>query len=147
MKCQSDIENLAKEKLIDAECLFSNGRFSAAYYLGGYAIELMLKAKVCKNIGIEDFFDFNNPAKKKIKNDANLYRPFKVHDYEQLLVLSGIYAQFEEMLNNDIEFKTDWSIVSKWNEDARYLTGFNSADVNDFLISTKKIVVWIQKFL
>lgn len=32
MKCQADIQIVANEKLIDAECLLTNGRIDGAYY-------------------------------------------------------------------------------------------------------------------
>lgn len=147
MKCYADIKALASEKFADAECLYSNGRFDAAYYFAGYTVELLLKAKVCKNLGIEDFFDFDNPGKKKIKNDGTLYRPFRVHDLEQLLVLSGIYTEFENELASNINLKTAWSIIEQWNENSRYLTGKSQTDVKDLLTSIKKFEEWILEYL
>ncbi len=138
MKCYADIKSLALEKFKDAECLASNGRFDSAYYFAGYTVELLLKAKVCKNLGIEDFFDFNNPHKKKIKHDGSLYKPFRVHDLEQLLVLSGVYMEFENELASNIHLKTAWSIIEQWNENTRYLTGKTQTDVKDLLTSIKK---------
>lgn len=115
MKCQADIETLANEKLKDAECLFDNKRYDAAYYLAGYAVELLFKAKVCKTLGIDDFFDFENPNKTRlaVKNKDLLYRRYKVHDYLQLLILSGVYSQFQNDVNNNSSLKYHWSIVSK----------------------------------
>ena len=46
---------LALERLQDAECLIANGRVGGAFYIGGYAIELALKAVVCKKLGVEMF--------------------------------------------------------------------------------------------
>lgn len=147
MKCFADIKTLASEKFKDAECLFANSRFDAAYYFAGYTVELLLKAKVCKNLGIEDFFDFDNPGKKKIKNDGNLYRPFRVHDLEQLLVLSGVYTEFENELASNNNLKTAWSLIEQWNENTRYLTGKTQTDVKDLLTSIKKFEEWILKYL
>ncbi len=95
MTCQSDIENVAAQKILDAECLLLGGRFDGAYYLAGYAIELLLKAKICKTLGIADFFDFDNKDRSvKIKNDNSVFR---THNYEQLLILSGIYIWITKM--------------------------------------------------
>ncbi|MGI8951023.1 MAG: hypothetical protein ACR2FN_05485 [Chitinophagaceae bacterium] len=116
MKCQEDIETLSNSKLEDAECLFNNDRFDSAFYLAGYVIELLLKAKVCKTLAIPDFFD----TKFKIKNPENIYKSYKVHDYEQLLLLSGIYIEFKYELENNADFKYHWSVVSKWSEEIRY---------------------------
>lgn len=139
MQCQADIEKMAQQKLKEAECLLNNSFFDAAYYLGGYAVELLLKAKVCKTLGIDDFFSFN-----KFKKE--LYRPYKVHDYEELLILSGLYSEFLDV-QKDVVFKTHWSIVGSWNENARYLTGKSGKDAQDFLNSLSEIVKWIEKHL
>ncbi|HEX8462967.1 MAG TPA: hypothetical protein VF623_16150 [Segetibacter sp.] len=147
MQSQADIVALAYSKLKDAEFLLANDRFDNAYYLAGYAVELLLKARVCKTLGISDFFDFGNSTKKKLKNEANLTKPFKVHDLEQLFILSGIYTHFEEALATNALFSDRWAIVLEWNENARYLTGKSFGDVKDFLTSVKEVMVWIQKHL
>jgi hypothetical protein len=139
MQCQADIQTLAEIKLKEADCLFTNGFFDGAYYLGGYAVELLLKAMVCKTLKIDDFFAFNLPKKE-------LYRPYKVHDYEDLIILSGLYSEFNAT-QSDVTFKEHWSLIRNWNEGARYLTGKSSTDVEDFLTSIHEIVKWIKRYL
>lgn len=147
MKCNADIKSLAVDRYSDAECLLNAGRFDAAYYIAGYSVELLIKARVCKTLGIEDFFDFGNPQKTKLKNSDSIYRPYKVHDLEQLLVLSGIYTEFDTALKADITFKAAWSIIKNWDENTRYLTGKTENDVKDLLTSIKKFELWIQNYL
>ena len=96
MKCKEDIEKLSDLMLSQAECLLSANYPNGAYYLGGYTIELLLKARICKTLGIDDFFDFGNPLKTKIKNEDMVTRPFKVHDLAQLMILSGLYHKMEK---------------------------------------------------
>lgn len=144
MRCVNDIQSLAWEKFKDAEILYREGRYDSAYYMAGYTVELLLKARVCKTIRIEDFFHFDEAVKKPLNKEA--YRPFRVHDFSQLIVLSGIYPEFEAELQV-VEFKQHWSIVSKWKEDARYLTGKTETDVKDFLTSVNIVSKWIQKHL
>ncbi len=146
MKCQSDIAALAEAKLNDAECLLANGRNDNAYYLAGYTIELFLKAKVCKTLNIDDLFD-ESPTKQKLKNEGTILKPYKVHDYEQLLILSGLYSDFQTELIGNTSFKVSWSIVSGWSEKSRYLTGQTQQSVKDFITSVKEIAKWIQKHL
>lgn len=43
MITKADLEILSEARLIDARELFKAARFSAAYYLSGYAIELGIK--------------------------------------------------------------------------------------------------------
>lgn len=147
MQTQSDIEALAYAKLEDAECLLENNRFDSAYYLAGYAIELLLKARICKTLGIPDFFDFDNIARKRLKNESVITKSYKVHDYEQLLILSGIYAEYKNEIVNNETFRLNWSIVSEWTENSRYLTGINPERVNKFITLVKDMMKWIQKHL
>ncbi len=83
MKCKEDIKALADSRLVDAECLMQNKRYDSAFYLAGYVVELLLKAKVCKNLGIEDFFDFGPSNQRKLKNEA--YKPLKYMIMNNLL--------------------------------------------------------------
>jgi HEPN domain-containing protein len=140
MKCSEDIKKLAISKLEDAQCLLDNNRFDSAFYLAGYSVELLLKAKVCKNLGIEDFFDFADQNSRKIKPEA--YKPFKVHEYQQLIVLSGMYGDFEVQLKN-AAFKGHWSVIGKWSEDCRYLTGKTETETKEFVTSIREVTQWI----
>lgn len=154
MRTESEIINLSDKKLTVAEFLVANGFYDDAYYLGGYAFELRLKAKICKTLVIPDFFDFDNarsrklPVTKSKRTDKdNLYKPFKVHDYEQLLILSGLYTEFSNKIITDLVFGADWSVISKWDESLRYSIGTNETDVKSFLQSIKNMIVWLQQYL
>ena len=147
MKCQADIWTIAEDRLNDAQILYDNGRWVAAYYIAGYCVELMIKSKVCKTLGIEDFFDFENPTKTKIPIPKEAYKPFKVHDLEQLMVLSGIYANFTQDLATNNKLKVAWSIIGSWNENCRYLTAKTNRDAADLLTSIRDFKEWIQNHL
>ena len=146
MKCFEDIIKLADEKILDAECLIAGGRFDGAYYIAGYHIELLLKAKVCKTLGIDNFFDFGNRA-KLLKNENDISRTYRVHDLEQLMILSGIFSLFETEIGSNLEFKAAWSIIKDWNEGHRYLTGKTQRDAQDLLTPINKFKLWIQNYL
>ena len=154
MRTEAEIIDLSDKKFTVAEFLVANGFYDDAYYLGGYAFELRLKAKICKTLVIPDFFDFDNSksrklplAKTKRTDKDNLYKPFKVHDYEQLLILSGLYTQFSEKIITDLVFGADWSVISRWDENLRYSTGTNEADVKSFLKSIKNMIQWVHQYL
>jgi len=157
LRTEVEIIDLSDKKFTVAEFLVANGFYDDAYYLGGYAFELLLKAKICKTLVIPDFFDFDikrklprprdEKEKKRNEKDNYLYRPFKVHDYEQLLILSGLYTEFKDKITNDLVFNADWSVISKWDESLRYSTGTNEADVKSFLQSIKNMIQWLQQFL
>src|ERR1700743_3777906 len=140
MQCQADIQATADTKLSEAKCLFENGFFDGAFYIGGYAVELLLKAMVCKTLKIDDFFALSSPIRRE------LYKTYKVHDYEDLLILSGLYSEFNRA-QADIIFKGHWSIIRNWNESSRYLTGKSRKDTEDFLTWLLVIAEWIERYL
>ena len=45
------------------------------------------------------------------------------------------------------QLKVAWSILSDWNENARYLTGKTEADAKDLLTSIKEFEKWILNYL
>ena len=92
MDSANNIVFLANNKLSESEFLFANGYYDTAYYLAGYAVELYIKARICKTLDIENFYDFGN--RTKFINEDNITKPYKVHNFEQLLVLSGIYQVY-----------------------------------------------------
>lgn len=144
MRGIDEIKQLAWQKLHDAEILLESGRPDSAYYTAGYTVELLLKARICKTLKIDGFFNFEEPSEKLLSKEA--YRPFKVHDVGQLMVLSGIYSEFE-VERQDPSIENHWSLVKEWKEDSRYSTGKGELDVKDFLNAVKSIGTWIEKHL
>lgn len=140
MDCISNIRKLAWVKFNEAECLFENGYCDWSYYTAGYTIELLLKAGVCKVLGIEDFYDENGEILKALKYPQT----FKSHDFDQLLMLSGVYVRLRKEADADDLFKADWLTVCEWSEGSRYLTGKTQQNVQSFLILVKKIALWIE---
>jgi HEPN domain-containing protein len=100
----SDLEALALERLLDAKALMEAERYDGAMYIAGYAIELALKARICKTLKWANFPETQD------------YKSFKVHKLDVLLHLSGI--------EDDIKTNhwADWSLASKWNPENRYKT-------------------------
>ena len=113
MNCIADITKIADNKILAAEVLCENDCFDDAIYLCGYSFELYLKAKVCKTLDIQDFFNFDNSKNRKISNRKNsnlenLYKPYKVHDYEQLIILSGLFNEFLTEKENNPQMNSAW---------------------------------------
>ena len=156
MRTQIQLIDLAQEKLSAAQNLLNGEFYTDAYYIGGYSLELYLKASICKTLKIDDLFDFEKVNVRKLPlSDGsrrfsmdNLYKPFKVHDYCQLFILSGLYHEFESKINSDGEFNLSWMVVCSWNEELRYSTERkNKIDVETFLDSLNTIISWLQPYL
>ena len=154
MNTRENVILLAEKKLESSEILFNSDCSDDAFYLAGYALELFLKARICKNLNIPNFYDFKNSKNwsltdsiEKRINEDNLYKPFKVHNYLQLFILSGLYLEFKSELRTELALKTDWQTVRDWDENSRYKDGKNKEEVKSFIDSIKNIVSWLRKYL
>ncbi|WP_165933591.1 hypothetical protein [Aquabacter spiritensis] len=105
---KSDLEKLAQSKADDAQLLFLNGRYSNAYYLGGYAAEFGIKACIASRIEANTI-----PDKKFIDK-------IFVHDLGVLIGVAGLQSELKGQENADQFFHANWGIVSKWSEQRRY---------------------------
>ena len=97
---------IGEAKLEDARVLLENDRIDGAAYLCGYAIELALKAQICRTLGWEGY-----PQTAK---DFENYQSFRTHKLDVLLHLSGQERRIKtgQML--------EWSAIAEWNPDVRY---------------------------
>ena len=87
--------------------LFQHRRYSNAYYLYGYGIELALKACVSRQIVAETI------------PDRSVLTRFLTHKLSELVGLAGLSRHLEER-RRDRNFDTRWSVVSEWSEESRY---------------------------
>jgi hypothetical protein len=105
---KADLEILSEARLIDARELFKAARFSAAYYLSGYAIELAIKACIAKLFRADSI------------PDKGLVNAVYSHKLDELLGLAGIKEQLKADMNSDPALSAAWGVASKWNETSRY---------------------------
>ena len=52
---KTEIEKIVQARLKDAEVLFEASRFDGSVYLCGYAIELGLKARICRVLQWDEY--------------------------------------------------------------------------------------------
>ncbi len=72
---RAELQRLANERIQDARALLAARRWSAAYYLAGYAVECALKACIAKLMKAEDF------------PDKSFAEKCWTHDLDRLVVL------------------------------------------------------------
>jgi len=93
-----ELKKLVSARLKDAEVLYNGKRYDGAVYLCGYAVELILKAKICKTLKWTEF--------PSTSGEFQGLQSFKTHRLDMLLRLSG----------QEVKIKTayfaDWSIVA-----------------------------------
>jgi HEPN domain-containing protein len=99
---------LAEAKLADAKLLLSAGRPANAYYLAGYAVELMLKAVVSSRFRTDTL------------PDRGLSTQVFVHDLRKLIGLAVLDVPLKEREEADAGFRGCLQIVLRWTEESRY---------------------------
>jgi hypothetical protein len=152
MKLAEQIKNLAYERLEEAVILCNNGKFNGAFYLAGYSIELMLKAKVCEHLDVDNLFD----EQCDIYGISEVRKAMKTHDVGVLLVFSGLRAKLEIAKSTNLLLTKMYSLLFAssgrclWNEQVRYQPSgtYNSDDVQMFiglLQHDEGLLKWIEK--
>jgi hypothetical protein len=107
------LQALAKERVKDAKALLGRKRWSAAFYLAGYAVECGLKACVLRHI--EKTGRIFAEA-KYLKRLAGCW----THDLVELVELAELKADLGRAEQANPVFKTNWGYVKDWSETSRY---------------------------
>lgn len=102
---REQLQQLARLRLREAEALYQAGLYDGCVYLAGYAVELALKARICRLLGLKNY-----PLEPA--------QAFKIHDLEQLTILAGLSTQIDATKNLDLF--NNWSHAIKWNPEQRY---------------------------
>jgi hypothetical protein len=105
MVARTDLLRRARAHLRDAEILVSEQRYDGAVYLCGYAVEIALKARICRTLKWSTF----PPAA-----GTDRFKSFLTHNFETLLLFSGIEDKIKPAL------AAEWSKVKDWNPEQRY---------------------------
>lgn len=105
---RTDLQNLAQERIEEAELLLNAAKSSGAYYLAGYAVECALKACIAKLNNQHDFYD------KAIAKDCFTHRP------DILVKLAGLRPQLDADMLTDIDLESNWKVACDWTEASRY---------------------------
>lgn len=119
-----DLDTLADARLQDAEALLAAERHDASRYICGYAVELKLKARICRAHG----WDVYPPV-------APLAQPLKTHNLAMLLLLSTMHARILD------RYADDWSVVVAWNPERRYdVTPATAQDAQAMIDATRALM-------
>jgi HEPN domain-containing protein len=106
---RTDLQQLAELRLEDARVLFQNQRYSAAYYLCGYAVECGLKARIASLINQHEFPPY-----------ATYSRDVYTHDLKALVRLAELGSDLIVDRQANSQLEANWTEVEKWSEQSRY---------------------------
>lgn len=102
----AELDRIATTRLQDATVLHQAGQHDGAIYLCGYAVEVALKARICRVLNWAEF-----PSKS---GEFAPYRSFQTHNLDVLLRLSGQEARIKQA------HFAEWNTVANWNPESRY---------------------------
>jgi HEPN domain-containing protein len=125
---RSELKRLARTRLKDAEVLSSSKRYDGAIYLCGYAIELALKARICRTLNWPEFPETNAEFRE--------LQTFKTHNLDTLLRLSAIETKIKS------KSLAEWSIVAAWEPELRYRIAGTATQIkaNDMIQATRTLL-------
>lgn len=106
MITSQNLRRLARARLADARTLLRAGRYDGAVYLGGYVVELALKARICRTLDWHGF--------PETRSEFQPLASFKTHDLDVLLSLAGRERKIRT------SHLAEWSAVASWDPEVRY---------------------------
>jgi len=106
MLAKSDLRKISKARLSDAAALRRARKYDGAVYLCGYAVEIALKARICRTLRWSGWPDS--------KGEWACCASLKTHSLDVLLRFSGV----EDRIKTD--FFAEWSAVAQWDPETRY---------------------------
>jgi HEPN domain-containing protein len=103
---RNELRRIARARLADAEALFQAGRYDGAAYLGGYVVEMALKARICRTLNWLEF--------PESRSEFEGLTSLRTHDLNVLLRLSN-----REVIIRGTRL-AEWTIMETWSPEYRY---------------------------
>lgn len=124
----ANLKAIARARLRDSRVLLKGKRLDGAVYLCGYAVELALKARICRTLKWSEF--------PETAAEFKGLQSIKTHDLEILLRLSGVERRLKTT------HLTEWSVVLDWDPEKRYqATGtFTEEQATDIVTAATKLL-------
>ena len=132
------------KRLADSKVLLDNRRYGAAIYIGGYALELALKFRICQIMKFNGGFpetksEFNtyyaDTRKTFLRSTIWELRDIRHHQLPILLRYSG------EQVTVEMGYGTAWDAVKNWNPEMRYTNPIiRKQKATDFLRNCRNII-------
>jgi HEPN domain-containing protein len=135
---RSDLQRLAECRLNEAQLLLKSRRYHGAYYIGGYSVELGLKAVIASKVRRYSF-----PTQDDVFT----------HKLLALTRLAGLGNDQAGLLSAALgngAFKSYWQTVVKWGPEARYSTEITKHEARDLLQAISDpsdgVLQWIRGY-
>jgi hypothetical protein len=132
-------QNLAEERVLDADVLLQAGRWAGAFHLIGYAVESGLKSCVLaymENSNADVIF-------RERKFSDNCW----THNIEELVRLAGLRSALDLDMAANRQLGINWIYATQWKEISRYQTAteFNARRLYQAVAdSADGVLPWIR---
>lgn len=107
---RTELQQLANDRIEDARILLDRGRWTAAYYLVGYAVETGLKACILKFV----------EETGVIFTDKKFAEKCWTHDIEDLVKQANLEPKRGQDIGANATLGGYWGLVEVWTEVSRY---------------------------
>lgn len=133
-RSRAQLKALSRLRRKEAQLLFDAGLYDGAAYLAGYAVELALKARICRILDLAEYPDA-----------GELRRVYATHDLKQLLRLAGLERK---LAARDSSFINSWAHMAQWNPERRYDAQGTAteSDLRGILNIVDEVRKWIMKY-
>lgn len=139
---RQDLQQLARDRVIDAKALLDARRYPAAYYIVGYAVEASLKSCVLAHIDQSGRL-FTDQAFARSLADC------WTHDLKKLIRLAGLQDLLDGKLKLGGPFPGFWGVVNEWNETSRYVNR-NQIEAEELYEAVSQepdgVIAWIRRY-
>lgn len=102
----------AQARIAVARALITAGDYTLAVEMLGFALEIALKSCVCKTLCISVYPDN--------LSDKEFAKVFRTHNFDQLLLLSGMQSDFALRPGNKIRYRNWSKSTTVWDISQRY---------------------------
>lgn len=107
---RTELQQLAHDRIEDARILLDNDRWTAAFYLVGYAVETALKACILKFVEDTGI----------IFTDKRFAEKCWTHRLEDLVTQADLQPKLGQDMGANTTLRGFWGVVKDWTEVSRY---------------------------
>jgi len=113
MTTRAEWQQLAEDRILDAQAHLAPGvgRWSAAYYLIGYAVECGLKSCIVARVAAQPGL---------IYEERKFTQELWTHDFKKLVGLAGLTTDWKAATLANRAFERNWLTAKDWSEQDRY---------------------------
>ena len=135
-----ELQKIALVRLKEAKTLYDNGLYDGAVYLCGYVVEAALKARICRHLQMKEYLD-----------TGDMKSMFLSHDFDRLLLLSGLKNRINLANRRRTNLFKHWSLLTTWTPDMRYASvgTYDQRYAGDLIKALEDandgFLVWIKK--